>query len=185
LSARNFTIYDEKDQAGLIRTALHEQRMSKEALDPAVLLYRISNAKSDLIPPEQYSDSRKDKYGEVSPQIYAAYQEMLQARGAVDFDDLIMKTILLFRGHPKTLQKYQERFQYVMVDEFQDTSTAQFILVEQLARLHKNLCVVGDDDQSIYSWRGAQVSNILDFKRPQEEPLDRLRRGNKDRAAGH
>ena len=163
--SRYFTIYDERDQQGLIRTAIHENHLSDRSLDPAVFLYRISDAKSNLITPKKFKDMRGDKYAEWSQLIYEAYQEMLQARSAVDFDDLIMKTILMFKAKPEVLKKYHERFRYIMVDEFQDTSTAQFTLVEQLARAHKNLCVVGDDDQSIYSWRGAQVSNILDFKK--------------------
>jgi len=163
--SRNFTIYDEKDQMGLIRTALREQRLLGKSLDPGILLSRISNAKSALISPDRFSDPARDKYAEEASQVYAAYQAMLQARSAVDFDDLIMKTIHLFQQHPQTLRGYQERFRYILVDEFQDTSAAQFLLVEQLSLLHQNLCVVGDDDQSIYSWRGAKTSNIFDFKK--------------------
>jgi len=160
-----FTIYDERDQVGLIRAALREEGLKDESLDPRALLYRISNAKSDLLSPKAYRDRRGDRYGSVSKGVYASYQEMLQARNAVDFDDLIMKVILLFKENEEVLRSYQECYQYIMVDEFQDTSHSQYVLVELLAKKHLNLCVVGDDDQSIYAWRGAHVSNILEFER--------------------
>jgi len=164
LGAR-FTIYDEKDQLGLIRTAIQEEGVQDSLLDPRILLYRISNAKSDLLGPDGFKDIRRDKYARISQGVYETYQEMLQARNAVDFDDLIMKVILLFQENPDILSLYRERFRYIMVDEFQDTSRSQVLLVRQLAGKKGNVCVVGDDDQSIYAWRGAYASNILEFER--------------------
>ena len=130
------------------------------------MLFRsVSRAKDRLITPEQYKEmAGGDAREQMIADIYEAYQNSLKKNNALDFDDLIMKTVELFRTQPQVLDYYQERFQYIMVDEYQDTNMAQFELVRLLASKYRNLCVVGDDDQSIYKFRGADIRNILDFE---------------------
>ena len=128
------------------------------------LLAAISAAKNELIPPEEYLlNAAGDWNSQVIGKAYAAYQHALKQNNALDFDDLLMKTVELFQTQPDVLDSYQERFLYLMVDEYQDTNTAQFELVRLLADKYRNLCVVGDDDQSIYKFRGANIRNILEF----------------------
>lgn len=158
----NFSIYDEDDQCNLIRHILKEFKMY-EALYKGIAS-RISFLKSSMITPEEFLSSG-DGFGfdEKLARVYVRYQDELMRSNALDFDDLIMLTIKLFENNPKLLERYQERFSYILVDEFQDTNYAQYCLLKLLASLHKKICVVGDDDQSIYRFRGADINNILNF----------------------
>ena len=164
----NFTIYDSDDQKTLMKDICKRLNVDTKIYKEKSLLAAISHAKDELISPEEYAtraaasgDYAKKKQAE----IYREYQEALRKNNALDFDDLIVKTVELFRVDVQVLDYYQERFRYIMVDEYQDTNTAQFELVSTLARKYKNLCVVGDDDQSIYKFRGANIYNILNFEK--------------------
>ncbi len=162
----NFVIYDTDDQKSLMKDICKRLQIDTKMLKERVILSAISSAKDELISPNEYSlstggDYRKQKIALV----YHEYQTALKKNNAVDFDDLIMKTVELFKACPDVLQSYQNRFKYIMVDEYQDTNTAQFELIRLLADAHRNLCVVGDDDQSIYKFRGANIRNILDFEK--------------------
>ena len=161
----NFSIYDTDDQKTLMRQILKKMELDPKTFRDRAMLSAISSAKNELMSPEEFrinaeGDWRAKKIAEV----YQKYQEELKKNNALDFDDLIFKTVDLFRTNADVLEYYQERFKYIMVDEYQDTNTAQFRLIELLAGKYKNLCVVGDDDQSIYKFRGANISNILDFE---------------------
>ncbi len=159
---RNFTIYDDQDQERLLKTLLRELNIDEKQLKPRAVAAAIDRAKNRGIRPEQFSD---DDYAAAEiTQLYTLYQERLQRANALDFGDLLMQTVRLFEEHPEVLDKYRHRFRYIMVDEFQDTNQVQYRLVLLLASGHGNLCVVGDDDQSIYRWRGAEVGNILGFE---------------------
>ena len=163
---RSFVIYDSPDQVTLIKDCMRELNISDKAFDPKAVLSAISGAKDKLYSPKKYlalneGDISKTKIGE----IYALYQDRLKRNSALDFDDLIMKTVELFKEHPDVLDYYRNKFRYIMVDEYQDTSKAQYELIKLLAKQHQNICVVGDDDQSIYGWRGADIRNILEFER--------------------
>ncbi|MEW6418693.1 MAG: UvrD-helicase domain-containing protein [Nitrospirota bacterium] len=159
----NFSIYDEDDQCNLVRHILKEFKMY-EALYKGIVS-RISILKSFLIGPEEFLSSG-DGFGfdEKLAKVYVRYQDELIRSNALDFDDLIMLTVKLFKNYPRLLGKYQEKFSYILVDEFQDTNLAQYQLLKLLASFHKKICVVGDDDQSIYKFRGANVNNILNFE---------------------
>lgn len=161
----NFTIYDADDQKTLMKQVLKRMDLDPKQFRDRAMLTAISNAKNELISPEEFAlnaqgDWREKKVAE----IYRQYQSDLKNNNALDFDDLIFKTVDLFRTNRDVLEYYQERFRYIMVDEYQDTNTAQFQLISLLAGKYKNLCVVGDDDQSIYKFRGANINNILDFE---------------------
>ena len=166
----SFTIYDSADQITLIKSLLKEFQFREELHNPRAVKSRISDAKNQLMSPTDYDVSIRSESGFVNPfeenvsQIFSAYQKKLRANNALDFDDLILMTVQLFETFPDVLEFYQKRFQYIMVDEYQDTNQCQYRLVRALARKHKNLCVVGDDDQSIYAFRGADINNILNFE---------------------
>ena len=162
----NFTIYDTDDQKSVMKDVIKRLDMDPKQYKEKSILSTISSAKDELITPEEYTrnvagDFRKEKYALA----YSEYQRVLKDNNALDFDDIIVKTIELFRENPQVLSNYQERFRYIMVDEYQDTNTAQFELIHLLAGKYRNLCVVGDDDQSIYKFRGANIHNILDFEK--------------------
>lgn len=162
----NFTIYDSDDQKTVVKEVLKKLNIDTKLLKERTVMNQISSCKDELITPEQFAlqtmgDSNKRKLAAC----YSEYEAMLKKNNALDFDDLLMKTVLLFKTCPDVLVNYQERWQYIMVDEYQDTNTAQFELIRLLAGTRKNLCVVGDDDQSIYKFRGANIRNILDFER--------------------
>ncbi|HEX7549979.1 MAG TPA: DUF3553 domain-containing protein, partial [Candidatus Methylomirabilis sp.] len=161
----SFVIYDDADQLGVIRDCLKALNLSEKALSPRSVLARISRAKNEMLTPGEYAGTAADFTEERTAKIYSMYQERLKASHAVDFDDLLMLTVLLFRDHPHILEHYEHLWRYVLVDEYQDTNQAQYQIVNFLSRRHGNLCVVGDDDQSIYRWRGADLNNILDFER--------------------
>ena len=162
----NFSIYDADDSRNLIKEACRRLQVDTKTYKERSLLAAISSAKNELIGPEEYERSVRGDFGKQrTAQVYREYQTALKKNNALDFDDLIGKTVELFKKCPDVLEGYQERFLYIMVDEYQDTNTAQFELVRLLAQKYRNLCVVGDDDQSIYKFRGANISNILDFEK--------------------
>jgi DNA helicase-2/ATP-dependent DNA helicase PcrA len=160
---RGFVIYDQSDQMGALREAMRTVRDGDRRYDVKAILTRISLAKNAFVAAEDYSGNPADDYDEITAQVYPKYQEMLRACAAFDFDDLIVEPVRLFERVEEVGRRWAERFRFVMVDEFQDTNRAQLKMVEHLVADHKNLCVVGDDDQSIYSWRGADPTNILRF----------------------
>jgi len=159
-----FAIYDRGDQESAARTALREIRVGDTALRPGDLLNRISRWKMAGIRPEQAGDYVESDQDFLAAVAYRKYQSNLRSRGAVDFDDLLLLTKQLFDEHPEILNKYQHAFDHVQIDEYQDTNGAQFDLIQALVAGHNNLCVVGDDDQAIYGWRGAEVEHILNFE---------------------
>src|SRR5690625_3799380 len=162
--SKNFTIIDTSDQLTVMRQILRSLNIDPKQYDPRAMLGQISAAKNELITPETYEKNVGNLYEEQVSQIYAAYQKTLRKNQSLDFDDLIMQTIHLFQRDPDVLKFYQNRFQYIHVDEYQDTNHAQYSLVKQLANRYQNICVVGDSDQSIYRWRGADITNILSFE---------------------
>ena len=160
----NFTIYDTDDSVRVIKDAMAELHISDKNFAPKALLGNISRAKDKMLTPEGLRQSAGDNFAlQVTARIYGRYQQMLKDANALDFDDIILLTVKLFQQFPEVLQKYQRRYRYIMVDEYQDTNHAQYLLVSLLAA-HGNLCVVGDDDQSIYKFRGATIENILSFE---------------------
>lgn len=163
--SRNFSILDTTDQQSVIKQILKDRNMDTKKYDYRAILGSISSAKNELVTPEEYAKTAVDFYTKVVSDIYAEYQKRLRKNQALDFDDLIMKTIQLFQLVPEVLEYYQRKFQYIHVDEYQDTNRAQYLLVKLLASRFRNLCVVGDSDQSIYRWRGADIANILSFEK--------------------
>jgi DNA helicase II / ATP-dependent DNA helicase PcrA len=163
----SFTILDAGDQLTAVKQVLKELNLDPKKFDPRGLLATISNAKNDLMGPEAYEKTVRegDVFGKTAVQVYVGYQKKLRANNSFDFDDLIMKTVDLFEHHPEVLDFYQNRWHYVHVDEYQDTNRAQYKLVQLLAKKKRNICVVGDSDQSIYAWRGADIRNILNFEK--------------------
>lgn len=163
---RSFVIYDSSDQVTLVKDCLRELNYSEKAMDPKYIISVISNAKDKLINPKQFREKYKNDFSKSKiADVYALYQDRLKRNSALDFDDLILKTVELFKANDEVLAYYRSRFRYIMVDEYQDTSKAQYELIKLLAREHQNICVVGDDDQSIYGWRGADIRNILEFEK--------------------
>ncbi|MEH7245364.1 DNA helicase PcrA [Neobacillus niacini] len=162
---RNFTILDTGDQQSVIKGILKDKNLDPKKNDPRALLGAISSAKNELIDPEEYAKTAGGYFEQTVSDVYTEYQKRLRKNQALDFDDLIMKTIQLFQRVPEVLEYYQRKFQYIHVDEYQDTNRAQYMLVKFLANRFKNLCVVGDSDQSIYRWRGADIANILSFEK--------------------
>ncbi|MBQ4260214.1 MAG: UvrD-helicase domain-containing protein [Lachnospiraceae bacterium] len=160
-----FAIYDTDDQKAVIKTVCKHLNIDTKAYKERTLLGAISSAKDELISVEEYAMKAQGDYSKaVYAKVYREYQDTLKKNNALDFDDIIVKTVELFKACPEILDSYQERFRYICVDEYQDTNTAQFELVRMLAGKYRNLCVVGDDDQSIYKFRGANIKNILDFE---------------------
>ncbi|MHC9533268.1 DNA helicase PcrA [Dellaglioa sp. BT-FLS60] len=162
---RAFTIADPGEQRTLVKRILKEQNIDPQKFDPRSVLGAISNAKNDLLTEKEYAERAASMFEQMVAKVYTAYQKELRSNQAVDFDDLIMLTIRLFKEKPETLAFYQNKFQYIHVDEYQDTNEAQYTLVNMLAERFKNLCVVGDADQSIYGWRGANMDNIMNFEK--------------------
>ena len=166
----SFTIYDTDDQKTLIKEVCKYLQIDTKQFPERALMNEISKAKDEFLSPSEYEtenqgDFRKTKIASV----YKEYQKRLKANNALDFDDLLFKAVELFQFHPEVLEKYQERFQYIMIDEYQDTNHVQFLFVSMLAGKYRNLCVVGDDDQSIYKFRGANIYNILNFEKKYED----------------
>ncbi|HEX9632635.1 MAG TPA: UvrD-helicase domain-containing protein [Gemmatimonadales bacterium] len=160
-----FTIYDEDDRLALLKRLLEQAGYAAKAFPPRLVQNLVSGAKNRLVTPEELAGSATDKLERVAAEMYVALDRALRAANAMDFDDLLLHPLMVFREHPDRLAWYQQRFRAVLVDEFQDTNRAQYLLVRGLAGAHGNICAVGDDDQSIYSWRGADVRNMLDFQR--------------------
>lgn len=161
----NFTIYDSDDQKSVMKDVCKRLQIDTKVYKEKAILGAISSAKDELISPEEYTLNTMGDFGKKKiADAYREYQQQLKSSNALDFDDLIVKAVELFQNCPDVLEYYQERFKYIMVDEYQDTNTAQFKLISLLASKYKNLCVVGDDDQSIYKFRGANIGNILNFE---------------------
>ena len=168
----SFTIYDSDDQKKLMKEVCKKLRIDTKELKEKTILNAVSAAKDELLTPLRYRDEHRQTFQQKQiGEAYEEYQRLLQKNNALDFDDLLMKTVELFRSHEEILENYQERFKYIMVDEYQDTNTAQFELIRLLAGKYRNLCVVGDDDQSIYKFRGANIRNILDFEKVYPDAL--------------
>lgn len=162
---RNFSILDTTDQQSVIKQIMKDRNMDTKKYDYRAILGSISSAKNELVGPEEYLKTASDYFTKVTADVYTEYQKRLRKNSALDFDDLIMMTIQLFQLVPEVLEYYQRKFQYIHVDEYQDTNRAQYMLVKLLASRFRNLCVVGDSDQSIYRWRGADIANILSFEK--------------------
>lgn len=162
---RSFTISDSSAQLTLIKQIIKQKNLDPKKFDPRSILGAISRAKNDMITPKTYLEETKNIFEQVVGECYQAYQEQLQNNQTVDFDDLLLLTIKLFHQFPDVLHFYQEKFQYIHVDEYQDTNQAQYELIRLLAANNENICVVGDADQSIYGWRGANMSNIMNFEK--------------------
>jgi DNA helicase-2/ATP-dependent DNA helicase PcrA len=165
----SFVIYDEEDQLNVIKQTLQELNLDPKQYAPRALHSAISAAKSSLISPKDYVQRVNSYFEEIVHRVYQRYQQLLSQGQAVDFDDLLMKAVQLFQDHPEILSKYQSRYVHVLVDEFQDTNIVQYLLMKQLAGKYHNICVVGDPDQSIYSWRSADLRNILSFEQDYPE----------------
>lgn len=161
---KNFTIYDTDDQKRLFKAIMMEQDVDPRRFPVNALMGRVSQAKNELKVPGTMMDEAHDPVEKVAARVYEEYQKRLKAANSMDFDDLLLYAYLLLKHHPEVLKAYQQRFRYIMVDEYQDTNHAQYAITKMLADAAKNIMVVGDDDQSIYSWRGADIRNILDFE---------------------
>ena len=163
--AKNFTIIDTSAQRTLMKRVINDLNLDTNQYDPRTILGMISNAKNDMLRPRDYAKAADNAFQETVAEVYTAYQAELKRSQSVDFDDLIMLTIDLFQSAPEVLARYQQQFEYLHVDEYQDTNDAQYTIVNLLAQRSKNLAVVGDADQSIYGWRGANMNNILNFEK--------------------
>ena len=162
---RSFTIYDDDDQLRVIKDGVKALSLDESRLPPKELRARISSAKNKMLSPDEwFRDSAKDFQSQQFHDLYSYYEDRLRTANALDFDDLLLRTLQLLAEHPPVLDYYRQRFHYVNVDEYQDTNAAQYEFLRLLTLEHRNLCVVGDDDQSIYGWRGADIRNILDFE---------------------
>jgi len=163
--APNFTVYDSADQTRVVKEAMKLLEIPSMHFTPGTVHGTISNAKNRLIDADEYAQSASDHYSRNVAPVFKKYQQLLTANNALDFDDLLMRAVQAMRDYPAILAELQERFKYILIDEYQDTNHAQYVLVHALAMKHRNICVVGDPDQSIYAWRGADIANILDFEK--------------------
>src|SRR5450755_3209901 len=162
---KTFAIYDETDQQAVVKQALKRLAIDDKSLKPRVALGRISWAKNHMIDPQEYFLASTNPMEEKIAHIFKIYREELAKANALDFDDLLLETVRLLKSVPEVRERYNKRYRYVMIDEYQDTNRPQYELMKLLAGEHKNICVVGDEDQSIYSWRGADIKNILEFEK--------------------
>ncbi len=160
----NFVIYDDQDQIDAVKDVMKKLDISPKLYNPRAVLSTISQAKNELIPALEYPNLARGNFQETVARVYLGYQKLLLENEALDFDDLLMKTVMLFRRNPDVLGKYQEKYHYVLIDEYQDTNKAQYELTKQLSARWRNICVVGDASQSIYRWRGADFRNITNFR---------------------
>jgi DNA helicase II / ATP-dependent DNA helicase PcrA len=160
----NYVIYDDQDQADAVKSIMKKLDLSQKNYNPNAILHTISEAKNELISETEYPQYARGYFQQVVAQIYLAYQKMLRENLALDFDDLLVQSVRLFEKNPDILAKFQNKYEYILVDEYQDTNKAQYILTNQLAGRWRNICVVGDASQSIYRWRGADFRNIINFK---------------------
>lgn len=163
--SKNFLIYDQSDQLSLIKTVIKMLGLDEKMYQPQVIAHMISSAKNELLSPTAYAKFATNDISKTASIIYEKYQAELKKNNCFDFDDLIVKTVELFQKNPQILEKYQKKFLYILIDEYQDTNHVQYTLVNMIAQKNKNICVVGDDWQSIYSWRGANYQNILNFEK--------------------
>ena len=162
---RNFTIYDSGDQLSIIKSCMKQLEIDPKEFNPRTIHYFISGAKNELIDSEEYKKYINSPFEKMTSQVYDKYQKYLREANAFDFDDLIMQCVVLFQNNPEILERYQEQFKYILIDEYQDTNQAQYLWAKLLAAKYKNIMVVGDDYQAIYSWRGANFKNILNFEK--------------------
>jgi DNA helicase-2/ATP-dependent DNA helicase PcrA len=165
----NFTILDSTDQLSVIRACMKELNIDTKKFEPKSIQAAMGSAKNELISPEQFANKIGDYMQDITAKVYKLYQRKLKSNNSLDFDDLIMMTIQLFKEEPEVLQHYQNKFLYIHVDEYQDTNRAQYMLCKMIAERHHRICVVGDGDQSIYGWRGADITNILNFEQDYPE----------------
>ena len=165
----SFGIYDTTDQQILVKRVMEDMNLDVKRVNPKAVLSHISNAKNQLIGPVEFRSYANDYFSEKVAEIFPLYQKALIRSSALDFDDIIMKTVELFQKFPDVLDEYQEKFKFISVDEYQDTNKAQYVLIKLLVEKYQNICVIGDVDQSIYSWRGATIQNILDFEKDYPE----------------
>ncbi|MDW8012177.1 MAG: UvrD-helicase domain-containing protein [Bacteroidota bacterium] len=161
----DFTIYDTEDTTGLLRLILRQMGIGNHVVEPATVRHAISRLKNQMVSWQEAAAAATTPRDRLVAQVYQEYEQQLRSNNAMDFDDLLLNTIRLFRNFPEVLWRYQERFRYILVDEYQDTNRAQYVALRLLAERYRNICVVGDDAQSIYRWRGADIRNILDFQR--------------------
>ncbi len=169
LYKKNFVIYDTSDSQAVIKNVLKKLNLDDKQYTPASVLNAISNAKNQLLGPKAMARDAGSFFEQKVAEVYEIYAQELRNNNALDFDDLLMVTVLLLEQHEEVRIKYQRRFKYILVDEYQDTNGAQYQLTKILAAAHHNLCVVGDADQSIYGWRGADIRNIMDFEKDYPE----------------
>lgn len=162
---KNYSIYDEEDQLSTVKKAMEQLDISNKKFNPYAILSRISTLKSELVEPDDFEPKANHFYDRIVHKIYAVYQQELKDANAMDFDDLIILAVKLFKKNPDILKKYQIKFQYILVDEYQDVNVAQYVLVKLLSQKHKNLFVIGDTDQSIYAFRNADFRNMLNFEK--------------------
>jgi len=160
-----FNIYDDDDQIALIKRSFEDQRLDPKQFNPSSVQTAISHAKSKMQSPQEYQRKNRSYFEEIVGRVYERYDQLMRENKALDFDDLLLKTVDLFKKHPDVLKRYQERYLHLMVDEFQDTNLTQYELVKMMAGKWRNICVVGDPDQSIYSWRAADLRNLLNFEK--------------------
>ena len=168
---RSFIIYDSDESVSVIKNVMDELNIDKKQFNPKVIKNFISGAKNELMSPKEYAKYSKGYFGEIVVKVYEQYQKDLKSANALDFDDLLLKTVELFLKFPEILRSWQDLFRYILIDEYQDTNTVQYRLVNLLAEKYKNICVVGDDFQSIYGFRGANFKNILDFEKDYPEAV--------------
>lgn len=161
----HFNIYDSGDQLNMIKKVITGMNLNDKIYPPKSLQYSINQAKLNAQTPDDLFQKSKSAFDKTTAEVYRTYEEEMKRSNCLDFDDLLVKTLDLFKSYPDILELYQEKFRYIMVDEYQDTNRVQYLIVKMLAEKHQNLCVVGDEDQSIYSWRGADIRNILDFEK--------------------
>jgi DNA helicase-2/ATP-dependent DNA helicase PcrA len=161
----NYVIYDEDDRQGLIKQAMKQLSIADKQIKPRAVSSAISNAKNELVGPEEFANTSHYPFQQAVAKIYALYEKMRMDAGALDFDDLLIETVRLFRDQPDVRAKWRAQFKHILIDEYQDTNAAQYAIVKSLVGDERNICVVGDDWQSIYSWRGADFTNILNFER--------------------
>jgi DNA helicase-2/ATP-dependent DNA helicase PcrA len=166
---KTFNIFDDQDQGALMKKVVKKLEINTDQFNPNIFRHAISKAKNQLLDPEEFRAGIGGYFEEVTANVYDEYQRQLKENNALDFDDLIRITVKIFQKFPEVLEKYQKRFKYILVDEYQDTNRAQYVLVNLLAEKHRNICVVGDDWQSIYGWRQADIQNILDFEKDYPE----------------
>ena len=165
----DFTIYDDKDSLACVKEAMADLALNSERFKPGAIASIISKQKNELVDAEEYQRLAQDFYEETVSRVYNRYQDYLTQANAVDFDDLLLLAVKIFQKFPQVLEKYQNQFQYILVDEYQDTNHAQYVFLRLLAQKHKNLCVVGDDWQAIYGFRQADFRNILNFEKDYPE----------------